>query len=149
MWTYFKSPCVGALRRKYLLTVEQLSWEKKQKPLWELGKYNWPIVAGTTGADLHEAPFWKLRLLLFFKFKNFFYQCCELVDPIPNTLNLDPDPEFWPNLDPDPGPGPDPDPGYVINFEIRDRWTIKWPIKFQDDHNFTRSGKTLFSLWPG
>ena len=21
----------------------------------------------------------------------------------PNTLNLDPDPEFWPNLDPDPG----------------------------------------------
>ena len=47
------------------------------------------------------------------------------MDPIPNTLNLDPDPEFWPNLDPDPGPGPDPDPGYVINFEIRDRWTIK------------------------
>ena len=25
----------------------------------------------------------------------------------PNTLNLDPDPGFWPNLDPD----PDPDPG--------------------------------------
>ena len=21
----------------------------------------------------------------------------------PNTLNLDPDPRFWPNLDPDPG----------------------------------------------
>ena len=25
----------------------------------------------------------------------------------PNTLNLDPDPGFWPNLDPDPDPGPD------------------------------------------
>ena len=29
----------------------------------------------------------------------------------PNTLNLDPDPGFWPNLDPDPNPGPAPDPG--------------------------------------
>ena len=30
-----------------------------------------------------------------------------------NTLNLDPDPGFLPNLDldPDPGPGPDPDSG--------------------------------------
>ena len=27
----------------------------------------------------------------------------------PNTLNLDPDPEFWPNLV--------PDQGYVINVE--------------------------------
>ena len=44
-----------------------------------------------------------------------------MVDP--KTLNLDPDPGFWPNLDSDPGfwpnlepdPGPDPDPG--INFE--------------------------------
>ena len=26
-----------------------------------------------------------------------------VLDPIPNTLNLDPDPECWPNLDPDPG----------------------------------------------
>ena len=26
----------------------------------------------------------------------------------PNTLNLDPDPGFWANLDPDPDPGPDP-----------------------------------------
>ena len=26
----------------------------------------------------------------------------------PNTLNLDPDPGFWPNLNPDPGPDPDP-----------------------------------------
>ena len=26
----------------------------------------------------------------------------------PNTLNLDPDPEYWPNLDPDPGQNPDP-----------------------------------------
>ena len=25
------------------------------------------------------------------------------------TLNLDPDPGFWPNLDPDPGPDPDPE----------------------------------------
>ena len=31
----------------------------------------------------------------------------------PNTLNLDPYPGFWPNLDPD----PDPDLGYTINFE--------------------------------
>ena len=35
----------------------------------------------------------------------------------PNTLNLDPDPGFWPNLD----SGPDPVPGlyiqYTINFE--------------------------------
>ena len=33
-----------------------------------------------------------------------------------NTLNLDPDPEFWPNLEPD-HPGPDPGLPYVINFE--------------------------------
>ena len=33
--------------------------------------------------------------------------CCSVVDP--NTLHLDPDPEFWHNLN--------PDPGYVINFE--------------------------------
>ena len=30
----------------------------------------------------------------------------------PNTLNLDPDPKFWPNLDLDPSP----DSGYVNNF---------------------------------
>ena len=38
----------------------------------------------------------------------------------PNTLNLDPDPGFWPNFDPDPGfwPNLDTDPGlYTINFE--------------------------------
>ena len=28
--------------------------------------------------------------------------CYQFVDP--NTLNLDPDPEFWPKLDPDPDP---------------------------------------------
>ena len=32
----------------------------------------------------------------------------------PNTLNLDPDPGFRPNLDPD--PGPDPDPGLYYQF---------------------------------
>ena len=26
-----------------------------------------------------------------------------------NTLNLNPDPDFWPNMDPD----PDPDPGSI------------------------------------
>ena len=26
----------------------------------------------------------------------------------PNTVNLDPNPGFWPTLDPDPDPGPDP-----------------------------------------
>ena len=26
-------------------------------------------------------------------------------------LNLDLDPDFWPNLDPDPDPGPNPGPG--------------------------------------
>ena len=31
-------------------------------------------------------------------------QCC---GSIPNTLNLEPDPEFWSNLDPDLGPYPD------------------------------------------
>ena len=90
-------------------------------------------MGSTTDQLLPEQPaqtFMRLRFesydcCCFLSLKNFFYQCCELVDPIPNTLNLDPDPEFWPNLDPDPGPGPDPDPGYVINFEIRDRWTIK------------------------
>ena len=30
----------------------------------------------------------------------------------PDTLNFDPGPEFWPNLDPDSDPN-----GYVINFE--------------------------------
>ena len=43
-----------------------------------------------------------------------FYEHCrsgyELVQYLtsvmdPNTLNLDPDPEFWPNVDPDPGLG--------------------------------------------
>ena len=36
----------------------------------------------------------------------------------PNTLNLDPDPGFWPNLDPapDPGPDPHPDPGLYNQF---------------------------------
>ena len=36
----------------------------------------------------------------------------------PNTLNCDPDPGFWPNLDPDPEPGPDPvpDPGLKYRF---------------------------------
>ena len=33
---------------------------------------------------------------------------CSVVDPNTRTLNLDPDPGFWPNLDPDPGPDPDP-----------------------------------------
>ena len=43
-----------------------------------------------------------------------------------NTLNLDPDLGFWPNLDlnpvpdpdpdPDPGPDPDPDPGSYYQF---------------------------------
>ena len=31
----------------------------------------------------------------------------------PHELNFNPDPGFWPNLDPDPGP----DQGYAINFE--------------------------------
>ena len=35
----------------------------------------------------------------------------------PNTLILDPDPGFWPNLVPYPDPGPDPDLGYKISFE--------------------------------
>ena len=32
----------------------------------------------------------------------------------PNTFNLDPNPEFWPNLEPD--PDPDPDPGSWYQF---------------------------------
>ena len=37
---------------------------------------------------------------------------------IPKRLNLDPDPQFWPNLDPDSGPDPDPGLlGYATNFE--------------------------------
>ena len=35
-------------------------------------------------------------------------QVTSVVDP--NTLNLDPDPGFWPNLDPD----PEPDPGQEL-----------------------------------
>ena len=43
----------------------------------------------------------------------------------PNTLNLDPDPGFWPNLDqdPDPDPGPDLDPGLYNQF-----WKKKFKI---------------------
>ena len=37
-----------------------------------------------------------------------------VVDPY--TLKLDPDPGFWPNLDPDPGPNLDPDPGLYYQF---------------------------------
>ena len=33
-----------------------------------------------------------------------------------NTLNMDPDPGFWPNLDFDQEPGPDPDPGLYNQF---------------------------------
>ena len=32
----------------------------------------------------------------------------------PNILNLDPDPGFWPDVDPD--PGPDLDPGLYNQF---------------------------------
>ena len=39
---------------------------------------------------------------------------CSVVDP--NALNLDPDPGFWPNLDPVPDPGTDPDPGLCYKF---------------------------------
>ena len=35
----------------------------------------------------------------------------------PNTLNLDPGPEFWPNLD--------PDPGLSFNFEKKDYFRDK------------------------
>ena len=38
-------------------------------------------------------------------------QTNSVVDP--NTWNLDPDPGFWPNLD----PGPDPDNTSTIHFE--------------------------------
>ena len=34
------------------------------------------------------------------------YDRTSVVDP--NTLNLDPDPGFWPNFDPDLDPNPDP-----------------------------------------
>ena len=40
-----------------------------------------------------------------------------MINVDPNTLILDPDPGFWPNLVPDPDPGPDPDLGYKISFE--------------------------------
>ena len=33
------------------------------------------------------------------------------MDPI--TLNLDPDPGFWPNLNPDPDLNPNPDPNWA------------------------------------
>ena len=34
----------------------------------------------------------------------------------PNTLNLDSDPGFWPDLDSD--PVPDPDPGFMYKLKI-------------------------------
>ena len=37
-------------------------------------------------------------------------------DVDPKTLNLDPNPEFWPNLDMDPDPGMDPDPRLSYQF---------------------------------
>ena len=48
-------------------------------------------------------------------FRHFSTIYSSVVDP--NTLILDPDPGFWPNLVPDPDPGPDPDLGYKISFE--------------------------------
>ena len=30
-----------------------------------------------------------------------------VISVVDHTLKLDPDPKFWPNLDPDPDPGPD------------------------------------------
>ena len=48
----------------------------------------------------------------------------------PNTLNLDPDPGLWPNLDLD--PGPDPDPGLYFKFLKKNLKIIlekKFPLK--------------------
>ena len=44
----------------------------------------------------------------------FFYVFSIVVDPNTLNLDLDPDPGFWPNLDPDPGPDPDPGLYYKI-----------------------------------
>ena len=39
-----------------------------------------------------------------------------------NTLNLDPDPGFWPNLDPDLDAGPDPDPGKYYLSILKEKY---------------------------
>ena len=41
----------------------------------------------------------------------------------PNTLNLDPAPEFWPNLEPCPGPDPDPGLNYQYNNSVE---SLNW-----------------------
>ena len=46
------------------------------------------------------------------------------------TSSLDPDPGFWPSLDPDPNPGPDPDPGYYYQFWKKKFKKIKKKIFF-------------------
>ena len=48
-----------------------------------------PVPGHFNRIQIHEKPI-SISLVL-----------CSVVDP--NSLNLDPDPEFWPNLDSDPG----------------------------------------------
>ena len=56
---------------------------------------------------------WRRKKPLKHKIRHVFTSVATVVDP--NTLNLDPDPGFWLDLDQD--PDLDPDLGYTINFE--------------------------------
>ena len=55
----------------------------------------------------------------------------------PNTLNLDPDPELWPNLDPNPDKGPDP--GLCYKF-------LKKNLKINLEKNMFLTNLSFFKL---
>ena len=56
------------------------------------------------------------------------------MDSNTGALNLDPDPEFWPNLDPDPGPNLDPGSCYLI---LKKKKTLKIILeKYRYRYNF-------------
>ena len=50
-----------------------------------------------------------------------------------NTLVLDPDPEFWSNLDPDPGPDPGLDPGPDPGLDLGSYGTDNFQRKIENN----------------
>ena len=60
---------------------------------------------GDRTGNVHSVWEWFLSFIVFTELLQ-----CSVQDP--NELNLDPDPEYWPNLD----PNPVPDPGLIYQF---------------------------------
>ena len=75
------------------------------------GGHAFIIIVGTVGLlpFLLGATGGRSPVLWHVLFSNYHWLArANTTDVDPNTLNLDPDPGFWPNLDPDSDPAPDP-----------------------------------------